>query len=50
MTVTDAQKRHPGCTKFEGSLEVRQFERDTGHTHASALVRREVGAMMQREG
>jgi hypothetical protein len=30
MTEADAQVRHPGCTKVEGSLEVRQFEPDTG--------------------
>jgi hypothetical protein len=39
----------PGCTKVEGSLEVQQFEPDTGHSMASGLVRREDGAMMPPE-
>jgi hypothetical protein len=30
MTEEDAQKRHPGCVRVEGRLEIRQFERDTG--------------------
>jgi hypothetical protein len=50
MTEQDAQKRHPGCVRVKGTLEIRKFERDTGHTFASGLVRREDGAMMQREG
>ncbi len=49
MTEANAQARHPGCTKVEGTLEIRQFERDTGHTFASGLVRREDGAMMPPE-
>jgi hypothetical protein len=47
MTEDEAQARHPGCTKVEGSLEVRQFEPDTGHSMASGLVCRSDGAMMQ---
>jgi hypothetical protein len=49
MTEEEAQARHPGCTKVEGSLEVRQFEPDTGHSMASGLVRRSDGAMVQPE-
>jgi hypothetical protein len=46
MTEEEAQARHPGCTKVEGSLEVRRFDLDTGHSMASGLVRREDGAMV----
>lgn len=46
MTEADAQARHPGCTKVEGSLEIRQFEPDTGHSMPAGLVRRDDGAMM----
>ena len=49
MTELEAQKRHPGCAKVEGTLEIREFERDTGHTFPSGLVRRADGAMMQPE-
>jgi hypothetical protein len=48
MTEAEAQARYPRCTKVEGSLEVRQFEPDTGHSMASGLIRREDGAMMQK--
>jgi hypothetical protein len=49
MTGAEAQKRHPGCTKVDGTLETRRFERVTDHTFASGLVRREDGAMMPPE-
>jgi hypothetical protein len=48
MTEQEAQARYPGCNKVEGSLEVRQFERDTGHAFASGLVRRSDRAMVQQ--
>ena len=48
MTEEEAQTRHPGCTKVDGSLEVRQFEPDTGHSMDAGLVRRSDGAMMQK--
>jgi hypothetical protein len=47
MTEAQAQARHPGCTKVEGSLEVRQIEPDTGHAFASGPIRRADGAMVQ---
>jgi hypothetical protein len=46
MTEVDAQARHPSCTKVEGSLEIRQFEPDTGHSMPAGLVRRDDGAML----
>ena len=52
MTEGDAQARYPGCTRVEGTLEVRQFEPETGHSLDAGLVRRSDGAMMpppQRE-
>jgi hypothetical protein len=50
MTEVEARARQPGCTRVEGSLEVRQFEPDTGHTMATGLVRRADGAMVQAGG
>jgi hypothetical protein len=47
MTEAEAQARRPGCTKVEGSREVRQIEPDTGHAFASGLIRRADGAMVQ---
>lgn len=48
MTEAEAQARYPGCTKVADSLEVRQFEPDTGHSMASGLVRREDGRWRSR--
>jgi hypothetical protein len=44
MAEEVAQARHPGCTEVAGSLEVRQFERDTGHSMDAGLVRRDGAA------
>jgi hypothetical protein len=44
MTEQEAQARYPGCTRVEGSLEVRQFEPDGGRAMDAGLVRRR-GAM-----
>jgi hypothetical protein len=49
MTEDEAQSRHPGCIKVEGSLEVRQFEPDAGHSMDAGLVRRSDGAMVPRD-
>jgi hypothetical protein len=49
MTERDAQARYPGCTRVEGTLEVRQFEPDTGHSMDAGLVRRSDGAMVPPE-
>jgi len=46
MTESEAQARWPAYTKVAGSLEVREFERDTGHTFASGLVPRTDAATM----
>jgi hypothetical protein len=48
MTEADAQARYPGCTKVEGSLEIRRFEPDTGHSIDAGLMRFGDGAMMQK--
>lgn len=48
MTEPEAQARYPGCTKVEGSLEVRVCEPYTGHAMASGLQMRDDGAMMPR--
>ena len=46
MTEAEAQARQLGCTKVEGSLEVREDVRGTSHSMASGLVRNESGALM----
>ena len=49
MTEVEAQARYPGCTRVEGSLEVRQIELGTGHSMDAGLVRRGDGAMVQAD-
>jgi hypothetical protein len=49
MTEEEARARHPGCTKLEGPLQVRQIDVDAGHSMGAARVRREHGAMVQAE-
>ena len=50
MTEEDAQARHPGCTRVEGSLEVRTDVRGSpSQSFASGLVLRGDGAMVRPE-
>ncbi len=46
MSEANAQAWYPGCTRVEGSLEVRVVGDYKGHSMPSGLVQREDGAMM----